>query len=32
MLISALGELNAATAAFGTDLFAEELDQEAHIS
>ncbi len=31
MLISVLGELNAATATFSTDLFAGELDQEVYI-
>ncbi|MGQ0778303.1 MAG: hypothetical protein ACT4NY_28495 [Pseudonocardiales bacterium] len=31
-LINALGELNAATATFSTDLFSGELDQEDHIT
>lgn len=32
VFISVLGKLNAATATFSTDLFAGELDQEAHIT
>lgn len=31
VLINALGELNAATATFSTDLFTGELNQEDHI-